>query len=265
MTFGLLGHQIAYSLSPIIHNMIAREHIDYRLFDISPDKLDKAVFGILSRLSGFNVTIPYKQRIMQYCQEFDPVAKKIGAVNTIHIKKAAWIGYNTDYLGFMRVIKKNIPDYLSYHPVILGYGGVARAVIFGLETLGFHAVSVYGGKQQQERETFIEAISPLLRMQVLDILPDIPRLWINCTPVGSVKIPDIPEEFIKFRPDDMLYDLNYAPYPTYLEQAANKQDILTINGIQMLIYQAIESQSIWMEKDAATDVDIDTIIHSINQ
>jgi shikimate dehydrogenase len=263
MTYGLLGYKIAYSLSPVIHKLIACADIDYRLFDCPPEKLENMLSGKMSALSGFNVTIPYKERIMQYCNTLDPTAKKIGAVNTVKIEDGLKTGYNTDYLGFMRVIKENIPDYLSYHPIILGYGGAARAVIFGLESLGFFSVSVLGGEDARERASFTTSVAPLLRMQILNVVPGIPRLWINCTPVGSVKIPDIPDDYITLGADDMLCDLNYSPCPTHLEKIAQGKGLKTMNGMQMLIYQALEAQKIWMGDDAPSEVNIQAIKQAV--
>jgi shikimate dehydrogenase len=263
MTYGLLGYKIGYSLSPVIHKLIACADLDYHLFDYAPEELESALSGPMAGLSGFNVTIPYKERIMQYCDILEESAEKIGAVNTIDIKDGLRTGYNTDYTGFIRVIKENIPDYLSYHPMILGYGGAARAVIFALETLGFFSASVLGGENKHDRKTFTCAVAPLLRLQVSDMNPDIPRLWINCTPVGSVKVPEVPVDFIKFGKEDILCDLNYSPCPTHLEQIAQKMGIKTINGLQMLIYQAVGAQKIWMGEDAPSEVNIQAIKQAI--
>ncbi len=265
MTFGLLGHQIGYSLSPVIHRLIAGKHFSYELFDIAPDDLEKAVIGELSVLSGFNVTIPYKQRIMQYCRDLDPLARKIGAVNTVQVRNGGWTGYNTDYLGFMQVIREHISDFLSLHPVLIGYGGVARAAVFGLETLGFHTVSVLGGESSRERADFIRAVTPQSSLQILEAFPDKNRLWINCTPVGSLKSPHIPENYILFNNGDILYDLNYAPSPTHLEELAAREGIRTLNGMRMLVCQAIEAQKIWRGNAKAEDIDIDAIIRSIRR
>ncbi len=245
MKFALLGYNIAYSLSPIIHELISQFSMDYNIIDLAPQNLEKEIPKIFSELSGFNVTIPYKQSIMDYCKTLDPVAEKIGAVNTVAIRNGIWKGYNTDYLGFIRSVKENIPNYFSYHPVIVGYGGVARAVALGFEKLGFNAITVRGGEFKSERDEFIRSMNSILDIKVFDFLPEIPRLWINCTPVGGAKIPHIPRDFIDFGPRDFIFDLNYTPCPTHLELKAKDQSVSTINGMKMLVYQAIEAQKIW--------------------
>jgi len=261
MKFALLGYKIAYSLSPVIHELISQSPIDYSVIDIAPEKLNEAIPKTFEHLSGFNVTIPHKQAIMDHCNTLDHVAAKIGAVNTVDIRNGIWKGYNTDYLGFIRSIKENIPDYISYHPVIIGYGGVARAVAFGLEKLGFKAITVQGGEQRSERDEFINSMYSTLNMNIFDLLPRIPRLWINCTPIGGAKIPEIPDSFIDLDKKDYLFDLNYAPYPTHLELKAKEQNIPTLNGMKMLVYQAIEAQKIWLGGEQYADVN--SIIHSI--
>lgn len=263
MKFALLGHNIAYSLSPFIHKMIGASDLEYDILDLSESQLDAELKRKLNDYSGFNVTIPHKQHIMAFCSKIDPVAEKIGAVNTVDIRDGRWKGYNTDYLGFIKTLKADCPDYLSYHPVLVGYGGVARAAVFGLEALGFTACTVTGGEIDSERDTFINDMRLSLSMNIHDEIPDIPLLWINCTPVGGAKIKDIPSDFMTFRRDDFLFDLNYTPYPTHLEISARTQGVRTINGLRMLVFQAIEAEKIWHDGDDDLMCDADIIIDTI--
>ena len=87
---------------------------------------------------------------MDHCKALDPIAKKIGAVNTVDIRNGLWKGYNTDYLGFIRSIKENIPDYISYHPVIIGYGGgpwLRPEGFPGSGKLSFWVIGIYPGEK----------------------------------------------------------------------------------------------------------------------
>lgn len=264
MKFALLGHHISYSSSPAIHKKIAGEDFHYQLLDISPDKFDITVENILPGFDGFNVTSPYKLRIMPYCDKFDPPVNKIGAVNTILNKKNEWKGFNTDYLGFLRSFRESFPDFLSYHPVVIGYGGAARAAIFALQELGFNTAGVFGGEEKEERMAFIRSENEQLRIKLMDILPDMPKIWINCTPLGSEKIPAVPEGLIPFCSDDFLYDLNYAPNPSHLEKYARKKGVKTVNGLRMLVYQAVEAQKIWLGKEFFLKTDIESILRSLD-
>ena len=263
MIYGLLGHKINYSLSPIIHKMINTSGIEYKILDLSPEELKDKLPSIVNDFSGFNVTIPHKQQIMNMCDEVDPLAAKIGAVNTVDINKGKWTGYNTDYLGFIETVKLHIPNFLTYHPVIVGYGGVARAVIVALDELGFDACTVYGGAIASERQDFIDEMDSGLALNIMNELPSTPKLWVNCTPVGAAKNPDIPKGYIPYDLQDVLYDLNYAPCPTYLEKEAKKAGLKTVNGLQMLVSQAIEAQKIWVKGKIKLQCDLERIIHSI--
>ena len=264
MKFGLLGHQIAYSLSPVIHELIRPGRMAYEILDLPPEELKTAKTGRLSEMNGFNVTIPYKQEVMAFCDAMDPNALKIGAVNTVDIRNGMWKGYNTDFLGFLRTVREDIPNYLSYHPVMIGYGGVARAVLHALEILGFLAVTVQGGALQEERETFISQVRNTdLRMKIIDQVPRIPVMWINCTPVGGAKMPDVPENYITPSSGDVLFDLNYVPSPTHLERYAAARKVKTVNGLKMLVYQAVEAQKIWFPEEVFDDVDVMSIMHSL--
>jgi shikimate dehydrogenase len=252
-------------MSPLIHSMIASVPLNYELFDIAPDMLEMKVNNELTQLTGFNVTIPYKKSILNYCHEFDSAVLRLGAANTISIRGTKHLkAYNTDYPAFIRVVHRYIPDYLSYHPVIMGYGGVARAAVFGLENLNYVCISLINGKFDHERRAFLDEIRHEVKLQILDNIPDSPRLWINCTPAGNINNPKLPRVCSRMREGDFLFDLNYMPRPTYLQQFAEEKGLKHINGMRMLIFQAIEAQKIWLGKSVMDEREIDTILHKIS-
>lgn len=263
MKFALIGYQISYSMSPLIHELISETSMDYKILDLSPECLSKELPPKLLDLNGFNVTIPHKQSIMSYCQDLDPIAEKIGAVNTVDISKGVLKGYNTDYLGFISSLKDSIINYFDFHPVLVGYGGVARAVIFALQEMGFRALSIAGGIDNNERKAFIDEMNSQTKIIIIDHIPDLPCLWINATPIGGAKHPEVPKDYITFKYEDILFDLNYTPYPTFLEKYAQRMGIKTVNGLKMLVYQAVEAQKIWFKDIQNTRVDVNSIIHSL--
>lgn len=265
MKFGLLGHHIAYSLSPAIHRMAARSPISYEIFDIRPQDFETELSTRLSELDGFNITIPYKTGILKYCHQIDENARHLGAANTVRIRNKEWKAYNTDFSAFMRVVANHIQDYLYYHPVVVGYGGAARAVLFGLENLGYMNISVLGGHSKAERIRFIGEMRSGLKLRILDNIPNIPLLWINCTPSGTVQYPDIPKLFEAMEDEDFLFDLNYTPRFTFLQQFAEKKGLAHINGLRMLIFQALEAQKIWGCETAVSEKDIEKIVYTLNQ
>lgn len=262
MNFALIGDKISYSMSPLIHEMISDVALKYSIIEISVEELSAGKPEILKKLDGFNVTIPHKQEIIKYCNQLDPAAELIGAVNTVQMINGRWKGYNTDFLGFIASLKESVKNYFDYHPVLIGYGGVARAVIFALQEMGFKNVSVVGGMDDKERRNFINDMNASTKIRLLDTVPELPLLWINGTPIGGAKIPDIPEGFLDIHYGDVLFDLNYTPYPTHLEQYAHKKGVKTVNGLKMLVYQAFEAQKIWFG-EKIQEIDINGVIHTL--
>ena len=134
LKYAILGHSIGYSLSPLIHNTAFRlKNINarYDIVDFPPENFIEQISQLKKAdYNGFNVTIPYKSRIMEYLDVIDPEAEFIGAVNTIHVNNGRWCGYNTDVAGFLSPLK-TISKKLTTC-VILGNGGAARAVLYGL-------------------------------------------------------------------------------------------------------------------------------------
>ena len=270
---GILGESISYTRSPYLHNLISEHediNLDYKIFDVPKDKLENYMNNQLIKIDGFNVTIPYKETVIQYLSNIDPIAKKIGAVNTIAVQNNRFYGYNTDIVGFVKAVKLHILNYKKYFPVLIGYGGVSKAVIFGLEELGFYRCSIIGGLDDNERNEMIKNISSLLRMKIVGNIPsDLPILWINATPIGTEKFSDISINFIKTKKNDFLFDLNYSPNPTYLQKwfikknGFGQSEIRSINGIYMLIYQGIASEEIWFPKINFVNLKIEKIINKI--
>ncbi|MDD3716070.1 MAG: hypothetical protein PHX07_01640 [Candidatus Marinimicrobia bacterium] len=265
MRFGLLGYGIQYSMSPVIHTMIARAVLSYELFDVAPEDFELKLSSEMAKLSGFNVTIPYKKTILRYCHEFDSLVQRLGAANTVLIRNNIWKAYNTDFPAFIRVMENHIPDYLAYHPVVVGYGGVARAAVHGLKHLDYVSISLIGGKSDKERRAFLNKVRPDMDMRIFDNLPEMSKLWINCTPAGNIDHPRIPPCFNDMQEGDFLFDLNYMPRPTYLEQYAKKRGVTHINGLRMLILQALEAQKIWLGTAVMDEKEVDNILYMINQ
>lgn len=249
MKYGLLGQHISYSLSPLIHTVLS-PHINYELYDLSEDDFRQGRPEALKELAGFNITIPHKQLIMAHCDSIHPLAEKIGAVNTVKITDGKWLGYNTDYSGFMRALKDGLPAYKDANPIVVGYGGAARAILMALEELGFKQAVVCGGVNDKERNKFTADMQSVLKMKLSDEQPNESRLWINCTPVGSERIPVVHKGFMDLKMGDQLFDLNYKPYPTFLQKKAQMLGIPNSNGIFMLIHQAVDAQKIWFDLES---------------
>ena len=189
-----------------------------------------------TKIKGLNVTIPYKESVIELLNHIDPIAKKIGAVNTIKIdKQNKLLGYNTDYIGFKQSLESNISN--QKRALILGTGGASKAIVYALKTLNIKTLLV--SRKKREESINYEDISN-------QVIKD-HTIIINCTPLGTYpnieECPKIPYQYITER--HLCYDLIYNPIKTKFLILSEKEGASIINGNEMLENQAIESWKIW--------------------
>ncbi len=243
--FGLIGEKLDHSFSKIYFENKFKElnlvNHEYNLYPLkSIDELNQ-IFSSEKNLIGLNVTIPFKEVVINYLDELDDEAKNINAVNCIKIinqnGNLKLKGFNTDAYGFRQSIK---PFLESQHEkaLLLGTGGAAKAVEYVLNTLGITVFSVTRNKTKVNQFTY-EELTPEIMNHF--------KLIINCTPVGMFpktnEFPDIPYETIK--PDFLLYDLIYNPEETIFLKKGKEKGAVCINGSSMLYHQADEAWRIW--------------------
>lgn len=204
-------------------------------------------------LCGLNVTIPYKEKVMEYLDYVSPEARAVGAVNVIKVthdtestveelkrkvtrKKYHTEGYNSDVFGFMNSIR---PFLTSHHKkaLILGTGGASKAINYSLRHLGLDTLFV--SRSVREEMITYEQVTPELLQDYLVI--------VNCTPCGMSphysECPQLPYEALTSR--HILYDLIYNPNETLFLKKGKEQGAMTKNGLEMLLLQADESWRIW--------------------
>lgn len=241
---GLLGKNISYSFSQnYFTNKFEKEKIEaefsYENFDIQNIDEFTAILKNNPDLIGLNVTIPYKEIIIPFLDELSENARKIGAVNTIRISpNGKLFGDNTDFFGF----NKSLEPLLKPHhksALILGTGGAAKAVAFGLKKLNIESVFV----SRQEKE------DKITYNQINAKTFDNYKIIINCTPLGTFPktelFPDIPYQY--FTSKHIAFDLIYNPEKTeFLKKAENNGAIIK-NGYDMLVFQAEKAWEIWNE------------------
>ena len=233
--YGLIGGKLGHSYSKIIHEQIA--DYTYDLLPL-PTEAEARAFMEKRAFAAINVTIPYKQLVIPYCDEVDPKAKAIGAVNTIVNRDGKLYGYNTDYAGFAYLAKAHGVDFADKTVLILGTGGASKAVYRGLENLGIESVFVSRTKKDSSFLTY-EELSPEIMAEYTVI--------VNCTPVGMFPkvdfCPNIPYE--ELTPNHLLYDLLYNPNETLFMKKGKAQGAVTKNGLEMLLLQAFAAWEIW--------------------
>ncbi len=249
MQYGLLGGKLGHSLSPKIHELFFK-YTDltgsYTLLETEAEALPERVKNMRTNFSGSNVTIPHKIAVMPLLDSIAPEAQAIGAVNTIKFTAQGAFGYNTDYFGFGRMLEYNKIAVSGKTAVVLGSGGAARAVIKYLADKCAENIYLVTREPSSVDKHFLE-IAPNLQVIDYAALQDLQGdVIINCTPVGMYpKIEASPVNEKVVANFAAAVDLIYNPAQTlflHYAQAAGKQ---YVNGLFMLVAQAVAAQEIW--------------------
>ncbi len=255
--FGVIGHPISHSASPVMHNAVFRAlNIDaiYLAFDVKPESLREALFGAKALgFRGLNVTIPHKEEITKYLK-LRGLAERIRAVNTVDVQSLE--GYNTDATGALRTLESYDVDYENKVVLIVGAGGVARAIAFALagkSTLIItNRTESRGLKLVEDVRAYGDCVfHPYDRLEELRGKFDI---LINCTPLGmrgfEKKLP-VPESIVE---NVVVFDTVYNPIETPLIKLAKRRNCRVVYGLDMLVYQGAEAFKIWFGFDPPIEV-----------
>lgn len=262
---GLIGHHLSHSISAIIHKAgLESLGVDgsYEILETDPEELvDRIKFLKTNEYAGFNVTIPLKVPMALFLDHVDKSADVSGSVNTIKIlQDRTFYGYNTDIYGFQKAIPQAIQNDLKGASVsILGTGGAARAVTVGLIELGVKQINFYSRNiiNSSEvvnyfRRTFPEINFKLYQTSSTGELFN-SAMIVNTTPIGmkshsADQMPISYEVLSKLPAGTVIYDVIYNPTKTVFIQKAKEFGLETINGLDMLIFQAAKAQEIWTGK-----------------
>ncbi len=266
---GLLGWPIGHSVSPTMHNAaFAERRMNWRYvpLPVHPDQIEDAVRGVRALgLRGVNVTVPHKQTVMPFLDRWTPSAEAIGAVNTIIVGEDGLLtGDNTDAGGFIADLQSHAVDLEGRKVLIIGAGGSARAVVYGLAEAGCAAVTILN-RTLERAAALGEAMSayfPDVRFAAAAFpaavgdLAEGADLIVNCTSLGmEPRVEGLPwDEDVEFRPGQVVYDLVYNPAATRLLQLAAADGAKPIGGLGMLIHQGALAWSRWTGEDAPVDV-----------
>lgn len=261
--FGLIGYPLGHSLSAIIHRAGFESlglAASYELLETSPEDLvDRVKFLKHEHYSGFNVTIPLKLPISLFVQEVDKYADIAGAVNTVKINPdKTFKGFNTDALGFKKAIPADI-DLNGSNVALLGTGGASRAAVLALSECGVSEIGVYTRNIPNAMDylAYMRRKFPAITFTAyqIDQVRDLSRyqMLVNTTPIGmqgrSADMTPIEEPVLKTLPEgSTVYDVIYNPKKTILLKTAEKLGLKTVNGLDMLIYQAASAEEIWLGK-----------------
>ncbi len=280
--YGLLGRNISYSLSPAMHTAAFKAlgmDAEYGLFDISAEGLED-FFSKLRKgeISGCNVTLPYKEKALKFTEELTAAAKAIGALNTISYEGGALKGCNTDYQGFIKALCGFDKGDLNFNveqksAFVFGAGGAARAVVYGLVTLGAKKI-IIADIDTQKAEKLAGAFSQKRWLSALiTIAQDKTQyndfiskadLIVNATPCGAKAADRQLFDYKYIDRKHYVFDLIYAE-DTALIKEARARGASVSGGLNMLLYQAARSFEQWTNKDAPLGVMREALLAKIKK
>lgn len=245
--YGLIGYPLGHSFSISYFNQkFADEGINakYENFEISSIDQLQEILDTNTTLRGLNVTIPYKEKVIEFLDSITPEAQAIGAVNVIRVthegNNVKLKGYNSDVIGFTQSIEPMLDKKWHKKALILGTGGASKAINYGLKSLGLETVFV--SRYQRPGTIQYETITSEVVKEY--------NVIVNCTPVGmyphTEECPPLPYEAMDYH--TILYDLIYNPDETLFMRRGREQGAEVKNGLEMLLLQAFASWEFWHEK-----------------
>jgi|TARA_B110001452_G_scaffold261007_1_gene259240 shikimate dehydrogenase len=266
--FGIIGNPIEHSLSPLLHNYWFKKYnIDasYTLIESGENNFPDIVKKIKNKtLNGINVTLPYKQKIINYIDKIIDDAEATGSVNTLVLgENAAVVGENTDVFGLQSAYLKEINNEISKKALVIGAGGVSPSAILSLQKSGIKHISITN--RTQEKCLFLKK-----KFKHLNILPwnslqsEIGNhdIIINATSLGLKNGQDFDFDFDKCKNNATYIDTIYNPLKTKTLKFLEDKGIKVFNGLDMFIYQGQKSFYLWNKINPEIDNDLINLILS---
>ena len=246
------GHPIAHSRSPLIHGYWLKQHaIDgsYKAVDVAPADFARFAATLADQgYAGGNVTIPHKEAAFAAAARRDAAAEMIGAVNTLWLEDGALVGGNTDAAGFAANLDDHAAGWESAGPaVVLGAGGAARAVIHALQQRGVSDIRVINrtvARAQELADRFGTGVSAHGSEAAGELLGDA-GLLVNTTSLGMHGDASLPADPGRLPPGAIVTDIVYVPLETPLLAAARQRGLKTVDGLGMLLHQAVPGFEKW--------------------
>ena len=263
--YGLIGYPVGHSLSPLMHNAAfayLKINAQYKLFPLKESEIKVFLTSLKKEnISGLNVTVPYKEKVIPFLASVSKEAELIGAVNTIKVCGDRLEGFNTDGAGFI----KHLSEDLNFNPLnkaiaIIGAGGASRAVSVFLCSNAPKAVSIFD-VDKDKLSVLIDHLKANFKNVLVTAVDSISRLnieksdlLVNETPIGMKESDPIlvDEKFI--HKDLLVYDLIYNPAETKLLRLAREKGARVSNGLGMLLYQGMLAFEIWTGQIAPKEV-----------
>ncbi len=265
---GIIGKPVKHTLSPLIHNFLAESmghNMVYVPFEVN-DNVQAAVQGAYALgIKGLNVTVPYKSEVLKALSEVDIPARYIGAVNTLVRTAKGYKGYNTDIIGLKRELTDEGIPIRGQKIIVLGAGGVARAVAFLCAKEGAKEINILNRSVEKAKALASDINSSMLKQEgytkglslsEYGSLHGDDYLAFQCTSVGLSPYDDeaVTEEFEFYQKLKYAVDLIYTPPVTKFMQLAAQAGCQVTNGMKMLLYQAIAAYELWTGEKIEDDL-----------
>ena len=265
---GIIGDPIEHTMSPVMHNAAFKNKgVDYVYlpFRVKKEELGRAIEGMRAlNIRGLNITIPHKVAVIQFLDELDPLADKIGAVNTIVNDDGVLKGYNTDATGFLQALLERKIEPKEKSVVILGAGGASRAISFILAERCAHIVILNRLLELDWATELASRISQIFTKEVealelnkenLSRVLGKADILVNATSVGmSPDINETPVNSDLLRPNLVVYDIVYNPIKTRLQREAEVAGATVISGLDMLVWQGALAFEKWTGQKAPVNL-----------
>ena len=272
---GIIGDPLEHTMSPVMHNAaFDKMGVDYLYipFRVEKEKLGRAIEGMRAlNIRGLNVTIPHKVAVIQFLDELDDLAEKIGAVNTIVNDDGVLTGYNTDATGFLQALLNRGIEPKGKNVVVLGAGGASRAISFILAERGSNLVIL--NRTVDKARIWADRISNIFQRETEVLKLDRENLakalskadiLVNATSVGmSPNIDETPVASNLLKSGMIVFDTIYNPIKTRLQTEAEEAGAITISGLDMLVWQGALAFEKWTGLKAPIELMREVVIKKL--
>ena len=266
--FGIIGDPVKHSLSPLLHNYWFKKYkvnAIYSILNVDSNNLVSVIQKLKDKsLSGVNVTLPYKQKIIDYTDKIINDASSTGSVNTLLLdNNNEVIGENTDVYGLQAAYLKKVVKNNNHRALVIGAGGVSPSIVFSLKKSGIKHISIIN--RTEEKCLFLKKKFNFLRVLSWNALQaEIENydIIINATSLGLKNGQDFDFNFTKLKADTTYIDIIYNPLKTKTLRFLEEKGIKVFNGLDMFIYQGQKSFYLWNKINPEIDDDLVNLLLS---
>ena len=256
LRLGLIGNAISKSRAPSLHIFLGKYHgyeITYELFDKSRDNPNACVKQInqlkQEQYHGCNITYPFKQTALSCVDRLEASGALVGATNTIRFGENV-VATNSDYSGFIRAIKANLPNQDFGSSLLLGAGGVGRAIAYGLGSFSEGLANIYDPSAERAaalanelQQKGFNAVA-IHYSELAHVSQSVEGI-LNCSPIGHYQSPGMPIDASYIGNQKWAFDAVYTPFDTQFLKACRQASLSVVNGFELFFYQGLESFEFW--------------------